>query len=326
MDVETLWNGLVWPLLRLTASVSAGLFFALLIESLNWTHAVAKVASPLIRLARLKDISGASFSMAFFSGLAANTMLSENYEQGKLTQKELILSNLFNSLPTFFLHVPTIFFITLPFIGGAAVLYVGLTLFSAILRTGFIILLGRVTLPPLPEGCVTCVLDEQKVKTWRQAVDVTWKRFKKRIRRILIYTIPIYIVFFFAGQYGFFKWLQVFMSENVGFLSFMPPEALGIVVFHIAAEFTAGLAAAGALLNQGGLAAQDIVLALLVGNVLSTPMRAFRHQFPYYAGIFKPKMAMRLIAYNQLLRAASVLLVTVLFYLWGEQLVALIGG
>ena len=53
------------------------------------------------------------------------------------------------------------------------------------------------------------------------------------------------------------------------------------------------------------------MLALLVGNILSTPMRAFRHQFPYYAGIFKPKVAVRLIVHNQALRAASLVAVLI---------------
>ena len=44
-------------------------------------------------------------------------------------------------------------------------------------------------------------------------------------------------------------------------------------------------------------------------------MRAFRHQFPYYAGIFKPRIAAKLIIHNQALRAASIVLVTVV-YAW----------
>ena len=122
-----LWTGLFWPLIRLTFFISLGLFVGNLIESLHWTRYAAIVAAPLARRARLKDISAASFSMAFFSGIAANTMLSEAYDKGAISDRELIFSNLFNSLPTYFLHLPTIFFIAAPFIGSAATVYVGLT-------------------------------------------------------------------------------------------------------------------------------------------------------------------------------------------------------
>ncbi|MBU1003550.1 MAG: hypothetical protein KKE73_13635 [Proteobacteria bacterium] len=313
-DLQTLWNGLGWPLLRLMFFISVGLMVGNLIEALNWTRVVAKLAQPLTRVARLKDITGASFSMAFFSGITANTMLAEAHEQGKLSDRELMLSNLFNSLPTYFLHLPTMFFITVPFIGDAAVTYVGLTLFAAFLRTAFILVMGRLLLPPLPEGCVVCRLDEQQSRNWRDALVQTWARFKKRIHKILRITVPIYILIFFVNKLGGFTFMEQFMSDHVGVFSWLPPKAMGIVVFHVAAEFTAGLATAGALLADGSLGTREIVLALLLGNVLSSPMRAFRHQFPFYAGIFKPRLALKLIAANQALRVAAVTLVGVGYY------------
>lgn len=317
MDMQLLWTGLGWPLLRLLFFVSLGLFVANLIEALNWTHAVARVAAPLVRAARLKDISGASFSLAFFSGVSANTMLAENYDKGNLTRRELILSNLFNSLPTYFLHLPTMFFITLPFIGSAAVVYVGLTLLAAVVRTGTIVLWGRLTMPEQEQGCVPCRLQEQGATSFRNALKKSWQRFLARIRRIVLYTAPIYTLVFLLNHYGWFDAFQDWMAHALDGVPILPPQAMGIVVFHVAAEFTAGLAAAGALLQGGGLGVREIVLALLVGNVLSTPMRAFRHQFPYYAGIFRPRVAVQLIVFNQVLRAASILLVGAVYYLAG---------
>ena len=315
LDASALWTGLGWPLIRLTFFISLGLFIGNLIESLNWTHAVGRLAAPLVRMARLKDISGASFSLAFFSGVAANTMLAEAHEQGKLTKREVVFSNIFNSLPTYFLHLPTIFFIAAPFIGAAAVVYVGLTALAAVLRTVFIVVLGRVILPPLPEGCVVCLLNEDEHKGFGTALKNTVKRFKKRLPKILFFTVPIYTLFYFLKTYGMFDLFEQWATENVGLLTWLPPEAMSIVVFHMAAEFTAGLAAAGALIVDGSLTTQQVVLALLAGNVLSSPMRAFRHQFPYYAGIFRPALAARLIAYNQTLRAVSIALVGLAFAL-----------
>lgn len=315
MDAHTLWTGIGWPLIRLVFFVSLGLFVALLIESLNWTHGVARVAGPLVRLARLKDLSGASFSLAFFSSMAANTMLAEGFDKGELSRRELVLSNLFNSLPTYFLHLPTMFFITLPFLGRSALVYVGLTLFAALLRTAFIVLLGRLTLPPLPEGCVVCRLEENKTRGWRQALELSWKRFQRRIRRILLFTVPIYVAIYFLHRHGLFDAMERYLADHLTFLSFLPAEAMGIVVLYLAAEFTASLATAGALAKAGQLAMPEIVVALLIGNILSTPMRAFRHQFPFYAGIFKPAMALRLIIHNQALRALSIAVVA-LAYGW----------
>lgn len=312
-----LWTGLFWPLIRLTFFISVGLFVGNLIESLHWTRYAAKLAAPLAKRARLQDVSAASFSMAFFSGITANTMLSEAHEKGTISDRELVLSNLFNSLPTYFLHLPTIFFIAAPFIGSAAAVYVGLTAFAAILRTFAIVISGKFLLPPLPEGCLPCRLDEMDEKRDKSSpLKKTIARFKKRLPKVLYLTAPIYTLFFILKQLGMFAWLQDMMAGQVGLFSFLPPEALGIVAFHMAAEFTAGLAAAGAMITDSGLTEVQVVLALMLGNLLSSPMRAFRHQFPYYAGIFKPRMAFRLIAYNQTLRAVSIALVGAGYALW----------
>jgi len=104
----SLWHDLIWPLLRLLGYVSLSLFAANLIESLNWTSKIAALARPLMRLGNLSDISSASFTMALFSGISANTMLSEAYEQNKISRKELVLANLFNSMPVYFLHLPSV--------------------------------------------------------------------------------------------------------------------------------------------------------------------------------------------------------------------------
>jgi hypothetical protein len=317
LTLAGLWHGLAVPLSRLLLSVSIGLFVGTLIEALRWTRGVAKVAQPLVRLGRLKDVAGASFSLAFFSGSAANTMLAEAHERGEISRREVMLSNLFNSLPTYFLHLPTLFFIAAPFIGPAAGLYVGLTVLAALLRTLAIVLLGRLTLPPLPEGCVACLLTDDAKWSWRAALDKTWKRFKRRLPRMIFYTIPIYVAFFFLKRWGVFDMLESYMAEHMAFLSWLPPQAMGIIAFHMAAETTAGYAAAGALVQTGGLTVKELVLALLVGNILSSPVRAVRHQFPYYAGIFKPGLALHLIVSNQMLRAASIALIALGYALWG---------
>ncbi len=313
MDIAHIWQALGWPLLRLLGSLALGLFVANLIEALNWTRFLARLAAPVIRVGHLKDVIGASFSMAFFSGVAANSLLAEAYGQGKLTDRELVLANLFNSLPTYFLHLPQMFFITVPFIGTrAAATYVGLTLAAAVARSAAILVYGRLVLPPLPDGCVVCHLTDDAF-SWKKALAKAWKRFKRRLRSMVLFTVPVYVLFHYLAVWGAFEAIERFLAAHLGFLSWMTPQAVSIVVFQIAAETSAGLAAAGAMLGAGDLDHRQVVLALLVGNILSTPMRAFRHQFPYYAGIFKPKVAARLIVHNQALRAASLVAVLVAY-------------
>ncbi len=315
--IPQLWPSLIWPLIRLIFFISIGLLIANFIESLNWTGKVAALARPLIRFGNLSDTAGASFSMALFSGVSANTMLSEAYEKKQILKKELILSNLFNSLPTYFLHLPTVFFITAPLIKGAAIIYVGLTFGAAIFRTISIVILSRFLLSTIDRKNTTMgkkADSNSKKIDWRVAMKTSWKRFQKRIRKIIRFTVPIYILIFFMHRAGIFTVLEKGMADYLSFLPWLTPQSMGIITLHVAAEFTAGLAVAGALLQEGSMNYREVVLALIVGNVLSSPVRAIRHQFPYYAGIFQPKVAAELIVYNQIFRVGSLMLMGCIYF------------
>lgn len=316
LDLHTLWTGLGWPLIRLTFFISVGLLVGILVESLNWARFMAKLAAPLTRAARLQDVSGASFSMAFFSGVSANTMLAEAHSRGQMTDRELMLANLFNSMPTFFLHLPTMYALSRSIIGDLADTYVGLAVCAAVLRTLGVVVVGRLVNPPLPEGCIPCRLDENTPRGMREVLTRALGRFQKRIRRIMRITLPVYVLFFFAQRAGVFDAIETFMSSHLAFLSWLPPKVVSVVAIHSTGELAAGLSALKPLLDDGVIAPQMAVLTLLIGNVMSSPMRAVRHQYPYYAGIFPQRAALMLILASQTVRAASMLLVTILYFLW----------
>ena len=142
-SLAALWHALFWPLLRLLLGLAVGLLIANLLEALRWTRYLARLAAPLARTAHLREVAGASFSLAFVSPAAANGLLSDSHGAGEISGRELMLANLFNSLPAYLVHTPAIFLLTWPVLGAPAVTYVGLTLLAAAGRTGFTVLLSR---------------------------------------------------------------------------------------------------------------------------------------------------------------------------------------
>ncbi len=322
--VIVLWDSLLAPLSRLLLGISFGLLLATVLEALRWTKYFAVVAAPLTRKARMSDVSAAAFSLAFVSSMSANTLLSQSYEQGEISKCEVFLSNIFNSLPTILTHTPTIFFLLWPVLGFPTVIYVGLTLLAALLRTTLIIAVGAFFLPllritPCQSSSVstqskTLAHMKEQPFSWQKTAQKAWKMFQRRMKKILYFTIPIYIFMYILQQQGFFENLEHWMSLHIAWLSFLEPEALGIIVLYMVAELGAALSAAGFALHDGLLSEKSIVLALLVGNILSTPMRGIRHQLPAYAGFYAPRLALQLVLSNQGLRAISMLLVTVVYY------------
>lgn len=315
MELSELYGGLLLPLGKIFLFISLGLVLAGLIEELGWSRALSRVAAPFIRYGRFSEIAGSSFALAFVSGISANTLLAEAYRDGKIPRRELLLAHLLHSLPRFFLHLPTVFFMMAPFIKGAALLYVGLTFTAALLRTLLITLAGRLLLPapvgPLPEATPA----EPRLPP-AALLRKIWRRLRRRLLRIVLITVPIYGLFFLADRLGYFARLSGWVEDNIGIFSWLQPESIGVIVLVAATELTAGLAAAGALLDGHALSHRDVVLALLIGTVIAAPIQALRHQLPYYAGIFPPRLAGELIVYSQLFRAASVVLVGTFYFMF----------
>lgn len=308
---HTLWLELFWPLIRITGLVIFGLIIANLIESMAWAKRIIGLAAPFTKLANLSGVGAAAFSLAFVSGVSANSLLAEAYDKQEITKRELVLANLFNSLPRFFLHLPTVFFLTLPFIHSAAFLYVGLTLLAAVIQTLIVIVLGRLLLKK-PDNNTSQNLAEpkQKKKSWQ----TIFKRLRKRIKKILLFLVPIYTLFFILNRYGYFQALEELIVQKAWFLDWLHPGSLGIILLHVTAEFSAGLAAASALIAGNNMTGEQVVLALMIGNLLATPVRAIRHQFPYYSGIYPFKTAIELILLSQTMRAVCIIFVTFGFY------------
>lgn len=307
---------LLLPLSRLVLTMCVGLFLAGILESLHWTRFVAKLASPLARLGHLREVSAASFALAFFSPAASNSLLAEAHRRGELSRKELIFANLFNSSPTFLVHLPTLFSMVFAFIGAQAFIYVGLSFLAAAGRTMATIIAGRILLPtPLPSAEETLPSNSEK-KSMREIAATTWKRFKKRISKLLLFTIPIYCIFFLLQQWGLFAAAEQWLAGHSGWFSFLNPHSVSIIAMYLVAESGAALSAAASLSTMGSLSTHEMILALMVGNIISTPMRAVRHQFPSYAGFYSPSLALILVIMNQLCRAASLIVVTAIYFYW----------
>jgi hypothetical protein len=315
VDLSLLAEKLLLPLVRLLLTMSLALLAAHLLEALNWTSLMAKLASPLARLGRLNETAAAAFSLAFFSPSAANALLAEAHARGALTRKEMILANLFNSSPSYLVHLPSVFSLLFAFLGAQALIYVGLTFLAALLRTAGTLAAARLLLPPRGRTEKDPAEAAKSGTPRQEALSRTLRRFRLRIRRLIAFTVPVYCAVFAIQQAGWFRAAEAFLEENASLLAFLDPQTLGIVALSLTGEIHLALSAAAPLLDSGSLRPPEAILALLVGNILSSPVRAIRHQFPAYAGYFRPGPAALLVGVSQTCRALSLALATGLYLL-----------
>lgn len=305
---------LLRPLVRLLIFIAIGLAVGQMIESAGWTGKLGKLGAPLFRYARLGPRCSAAFSTAFFSGAAANAMLYDFWKDGKISRQQLILTNLANQLPAFFLHLPTTVFIVLPLAGWAGGLYFILTFSAAVLRVTLVMLWGRSRRPDRHISAAGADSATQPQQMRMSVSEVIRSKLPPRLMGVATYVVPIYVAVFLLNSAGLFDWTRQWLARWVT-ASIVPVEALSLVVVSFAAEFTSGFAAAGALLQQGVLTIKQGVLALLIGNVVAFPVRALRHQLPRLMGIFAPKLGLSILLLGQGVRIISLVIVGVVYYL-----------
>lgn len=313
LNAAKLGTGLLWPLLRVMLFIIIGLIAGQVIEVSGWSRYLGALAAPLFRFSNLGPYCSSVFTAAFFSGLVANGMLLNFYKDGTISRRQLFLTNFINQFPAYFLHLPTTFFIVVSLTGWAGIMYFLVTFAATLLRTLIFMLYGRLVLTPStfqgqPPAHKTN--GHKAVRLWNSLKE----KLPQRMVNIAIYVIPIYSLVYIVNVMGFFKAARNWMTQYV-VTTFIPVEALSVVVLSFAAEFTSGFATAGALMGAGVLTVKQTVLALLIGNIIAFPIRALRHQLPRYIGVFSPKMGTQLLLTGQGFRILSLVFIGWLYYL-----------
>jgi hypothetical protein len=306
MEPWRLLERLIGPLLRLSLLIGAGLFAALLIEAAGWTERLAVMARPFMRWGHLSPQMGSAFTTAFFSGTAALAMLATFLREGAMSRREVTLSVFLDTFPSYFLHLPVTFFVILPLVGKAGILYLLLTFGAALLRFAAVLAYTRRALPAA-QGSPP---EKRRLSgPWKGVLESALGKLFSRLGRILLIVAPVYMIMLLVSDLGFFRWLREGLALGMG-SSLFPVEGVSVVILSLVAELTSGYAAAGAMLESGVLSPAQTVLALLAGQIIGTPLRALRHQLPYYMGVFSPAMGIRLMVAAQILRLASLGIVT----------------
>ena len=148
IPVSRLYVKLVKPVLRLSLAIGVGLLLGIFIENANLTARLGRVFAPFLRFGHLKEPSAVAFTTAFFSAVAASTVLMNAYQDRVISRRELMISALTLTFPAFFAHLPSMFFIITPLVGVLGMYYLAILLGGDILRTTAYLLVGRFTLPP----------------------------------------------------------------------------------------------------------------------------------------------------------------------------------
>jgi hypothetical protein len=148
-------------------------------------------------------------------------------------------------------------------------------------------------------------------KFWPQV----WSRSRRTLRRLMIYLIPTFAVMVSLEYFGFFGWLKVQVPGLFTF-SFLPAQSVAIIPAQAASLYNGAVVAAN-FVKEGAISTHQAVLIILIGSLVTAPVRTLKHALPTYVAILGPKRGLVLAVSAQVLRSIFLILfVVVLWRVW----------
>lgn len=273
-------------LLRTVPIVVIGVLAAEILIALRITDRIARVAYPVTTFSHLPRECGASFLLAFISPPAADAMLVDYHQKGMIGRGELIVAALINSFPSVVMHWRYLVPVYVPLLGVFGVIYFGLLVGIGFLKTGIVMLAGRMFLPAVrapreperPPG---------RGLSLKEAVRASIRPTARALRRILGVMVPTLVVMAFLIEAGVFDAVAGYL-EGASRLFPIPPGGLAIIAAKFG-SYVAAASLASALLAAGEISGRDIVITLLVANLLTSIVTYLRWLGSFYVAIFGPK-------------------------------------
>ncbi|MEE9603222.1 MAG: hypothetical protein V3V75_07950, partial [Thermoguttaceae bacterium] len=140
-----------------------------------------------------------------------------------------------------------------------------------------------------------------------------WARSWSTVRRLLIYLIPTYAIMAGLEYFGAFKWLAAKMPGLFSF-DFLPPESTIIIPAQAMSLYTGAIAAAN-FIDSGDITHKQAVLVILVGSLVTSPVRTVKHAMPTYVAVLGPKAGPVMAISAQVLRSIFLVMCAVVMWL-----------
>ncbi len=298
-------SDIVIGVVRLLVLVSAGVFAGSILEATGWMKRVGFLVRPLTRFGRLPSTCGSAFLTAFLSPRAANSMLAGGYSDNRLGRYEMITGALVNVLPNTLAHLRILAFAVIPLLGGVGVAYIGFQIGVASAVSLIVLTVARVFSGKSREEGVeeeeTGADSDGESESWRMVFRRSAERTKRILTRIMLITVPIYVLVAILDHAGVFRQAAEHMPEAL--VAVLPPASIAVIAAHMSSVMNAAGVAAE-FLHSASLSGLQVFMTLVAGYVLSMPVRAVRHAIPAAVGIFPPRDGVIIVVISLCLRAA----------------------
>ncbi|VEN74342.1 conserved membrane hypothetical protein [Candidatus Desulfarcum epimagneticum] len=278
---------------RMGSVMFVSLFGIEMLMQMGMMKYLKPIGAPVARVAGLPAEAAVSFLTAVGSMIAAHAMSAQFRDDGKLSDRQVILSGVLNTVPFHFREILTYQLpVALPLLGPALFgVYVSAFALAGVLKLALVVAWGR--LGPSP-GRFSDQAFENKVcdpgdvdclnrSAWRLAQDA-WRARKKMFIRMMTLMAAVTFAVQILMNTGALGWFETLIGPMTSLLG-LPAAVVGPLAAY-ALSPTAGIAYMSNLLGGQGVTPYQAIFALMAGGLIMIPVTRLRRTLPRYISIF----------------------------------------
>jgi len=318
MIVQIIYDSVLYAafyVVKIVPIIALGIFATSFAVNIGLMRKFDGVIKPLSSKANIRAVSALAVVTCTFSTAAGYSMLVDGLNEKIISEREVIATTVISSFPSILSHLFTFFVpVVIPILGlTTGSIYVCLVGLAAFLKTCFGIFLARLWLRDANTVSAKSVPHTNPDKARAQAMDSksALNKSAKSAYKMLKRIVPTMFITLFlvsvAMELNLFQSFSAILEPVTNILGLESEVAL-ISATEIVNTY-AGIILAGSFLNEGLIATKGVLIALLLGTVISFSARFVKHSFPLHLSLFGPKLGGKTVAIN----AATTLALDVLF-------------
>ena len=274
-------------LLRVAALVTVGVVAANVVLESDALQRLSPLVRPLCRASNLPREGAISLFATFLDPTAGKSLLAGFYHDGKLGERQTIVTLVMSTFPTvvgeslFRAHAPVALVLLGPVVGGV---YVALNLLAAFLQSFGALIYARFRFPRQ-----ACIEDEQLVaetaeRTRQERLKIAVKKSARTLLKVVPFMVVAFVIIDLLFAFGFMEPIGTIFTPALQVLD-LPGEVITAIVAELA-HFSAGYAIVASLLTKGVVTAEQAILTLLVGSLMTISVTYLKYSLPLYTSLF----------------------------------------
>ncbi len=294
---------------KIVPIIAIGIFVTSFAVNIGLMRKLDPLIKPLSSKANISAVSALSVVTCAFSTTAGYSMLVDGLNEKIVSEREVIATTVISSFPSILSHLFTFFIpVVIPILGlTTGSIYVCLVGLAAFLKSCIGIILARLWLKNTSSKPQLPCLDPAPVGDKNKALNKSAKSTYKLLKRIVPTMFVTLFLVSVALKLNLFESFSAILEPVTNILGLESEIAL-ISATEIVNSY-AGIILAGSLLGEGLISTKGVLIALLLGTVVSFSARFVKHSLPLHVSLFGPKLGGKTVAIN----AATTLAIDVLF-------------